>query len=316
MHNDEIFQLLSQIPSFDSQFLLFEVDIPSVYYGRTREGFLVFALDSQNTRLPRIMQQTKSLSFCFNEKGLFTIDGVQESRIIHLLVCKDCDPTKEDAFIRLTYAFSTKEVPQDPYYVAKLFAALASLFDKRHVASEMEMQGLYGELFTMLYFSEKGCDISKYWQSEDRMKYDFTISNQKKLEIKTTRRPVRIHHFRHSQLMSQSYEIFIVSIMLQKSDSGLSLLEIISTIRNKYQANYDLILHVESIISGIDESELSRFQFDEQYLRNNIRFFDAKNIPHFGELTPEGVINPEYDSDLSNTESVDAADVICWIEGG
>lgn len=315
MDNSEIIHALAQITSFDSQYLLFETDIPSVYYGRTREGLLVFALDSKNTKLPRFMQQTNSLSFCFNEKGLFTIDGNQETRIIHLLICKDNDPTKEDAFIRLTYAFSVNEYPDDPYYVAKLFAALSSLFDKRHAASEIELQGLYGELFSMIYFNENGCDISRYWQSEDRMKYDFTISNQKKLEIKTTTRPVRIHHFKHSQLMSQSYEIYVVSIMLQKSDAGLSLMELITEIRNSYQTNYDMILHIESIISGVDENELRHVQYDEQYLRSNIKVYDARTIPHFGELTPEGVINAEYDSSLTNIASVDIQKVIDWIKG-
>ena len=315
MKKDEIIRGLTQITSFDSQFLLFETDIPSAYYGRTREGLLVFALDSQNKKLPRFMQETNSLSFCFNEKGLFTINGIQESRIIHLLICKENDPTKEDAFIRLTYAFSLNEVPDEPFYVAKLFAALSSLFDKRHVASEIEMQGLYGELFSIIYFHENGCDISKYWQSEDRMKYDFTINNQKRLEIKTTTRSVRIHHFKHGQLMSRSYEIYVVSIMLQKSDGGLSLLDIISTIRELYQTNYDLILHIESIISGIDDNELERVQYDEQYLRRNIKIYDAKTIPHFGELTPEGVINAEYDSSLTNIENVDIHNVIGWIQG-
>ncbi len=315
MHNDEITRILSRMNSFHSQYLLFETDIPTVYYGRTKEGLLVFALDSQNTKLPRFMQQTNSLSFCFNEKGLFTIDGVEKVRIIHLLICKDNDPIKEDAFIRLTHAFSANEVPDDPYYVAKLFAALSSLFDKRHVATEIEMQGLYGELFSMLYFHEKGCDISKYWQSVDRMKYDFTISNQKKLEVKTTTRPIRIHHFKHSQLLSQSYEIYVVSIMLQKSDAGLSLMEILTKIRELYQGNYDLMLHIESIISGVDENELKRVQYDEQYLKSNIKIYDAKTVPHFGELTPEGVINAEYDSSLTNVTSVDINSVVNWIEG-
>ena len=316
MNNDEIIRLLSEVTSFESQYMLFETDIPFVYYGRTRDGLLVFALESQNTKLPRFMQQTNSLSFCFNENAFFTINGTRKSRIIHLLTCKDNDLTKEDAFIRLTYAFSTKEVPDDPYYVARLFAALSSLFDKRHVASEIEMQGLYGELFSMLYFNENGCDISKYWQSKDRMRYDFTISSQKKLEIKTTTRPIRIHHFRHSQLLSQSYEIYVVSLMLQKSDAGLSLMKLITDIRSIYHTNYDLILHIESIISGIDEIELGKIQYDEQHLRSNIKFFDAKTIPHFGELTPEGVINAEYDSSLTNITDVDIRNVIDWIEGG
>lgn len=314
MNNSEILNNLNQLASFDSQYMLFETDNPSVYYGRTQDGLLVFALDSQNKNLPRFLQQTNSLSFCFNEKGVFLIDGVKEERIIHLLVCKDKDAIKEDAFIRLTNAFSMSKQPDDPYYVAKLFAALSSLFDKQHVVSEMELQGLYCELFTILFFQERGCDISRSWQSRDRMKYDFAIGDQKKLEVKSTIKPIRIHHFKHSQLMSITYDIRIVSIMLQKSDAGLSLKDVITSIRDLYQTNYELMLHIDSLVSGIDDAELDQLKYDEAYLRSSIAFYDAREIPHFNELTPEGVFNPEYDSCLSNVEKMEIGEIVSWIE--
>lgn len=314
MNNNEILSNLNQMASFDSQYMMFETDNPSVYYGRTHDGLLVFALDSQNKKLPRFMQQTNSLSFCFNEKGIFLIDGVKEGRIIHLLVCKDKDATKEDAFIRLTNAFSMSKHPDDPYYVAKLFAALSSLFDKQHVVSEIELQGLFSELFTMLFFQEHGCDISRSWQSKDRMKFDFTISGEKKLEVKSTIKPVRIHHFKHNQLMSIIYDIRIVSIMLQKSDSGLSLKDVITSIRDLYQTNYDLMLHIDSLVSGIDDAELELLKYDESYLRSNIAFYDAREIPHFNELTPEGVFNPEYDSCLTNVNKMKIGEIVSWVE--
>lgn len=315
MNDNDIIRTLAQIDSFNSQYLLFETDIPCVYYGRTSDGLLVFALESKNEKLPRFIQQTNSLMFCFNEKGVFLIDGIEESRIIHLLVCKDKDATKEDAFIRLTNAFSMSTQPDDPYYVAKLFAALSSLFDKQHIASEMELQGLYCELFTMLFFQQQGCDISRFWQSRDRMRFDFTINNQRKLEVKSTIKPVRIHHFKHSQLLSLTYDIRIVSIMLQKSDAGLSLKEVIDTIRSLYQSNYDLMLHIDTLISGIDNEELELLQYDEPYLRNNIRIYDAKDIPHFNELTPEGIFNAEYDSCLTNVSYSGIEQTISWVEG-
>ncbi len=314
MNNDKIIQALQHMGSFNSEYLLFRAGTSNAYFGRNAEGYLVFVLGSQNERLPRFMQQTNSLSFCFNERGIFEIDGVQETKVVHLLICKETDQTKEDAFIRLTNAFSINETPDDPYYVAKLFAALSSLFDKRHVATDIELQGLYGELFTMLYFQENGCDISCYWQSRDRMNYDYTISNQKRLEIKSTTKPERVYHFKHSQLLSSSYDIRVVSIMLQKSDVGLSLMDIITDIRHLYQDNYKLMLHIDSLVSGMEEEEIKNIVFDEAYLRQNIRIYDARLIPHFNEMTPEGVFNAEYNSSLENIADISLEDIIQWIE--
>ena len=38
------------------------------------------------------------------------------------------------------------------------------------------------------------------------MKFDFSINNYKKIEIKTTTKDVRIHKFRHEQLVSDIYD--------------------------------------------------------------------------------------------------------------
>ena len=42
--------------------------------------------------------------------------------------------------------------------------------------------------------------------------------------------------------------------------------------------------------------------------------YDAKDIPHFGELTPEGVFNAEYDSCLVNVQDIDVEKIVNWIK--
>ena len=42
-------------------------------------------------------------------------------------------------------------------------------------------------------------DISEYYQIEDRRKFDFSISDRKKIDVKTTTKPERIHHFLQMQ---------------------------------------------------------------------------------------------------------------------
>lgn len=44
------------------------------------------------------------------------------------------------------------------------------------------------------------------------MKFDFSISEKVKLEVKATVKNIRTHHFRHEQLMTEVYDIFVCHI--------------------------------------------------------------------------------------------------------
>ena len=75
------------------------------------------------------------------------------------------------------------------------------------------------------------------------MKFDFSINENKRMEIKSTIKTSRTHHFKHDQLLSELYDIRIVSVMLQKNDYGESLGELIEQIRDKFADNYALLIH-------------------------------------------------------------------------
>ena len=314
MSNNEIWERLSSIPVPSSNYLVFTSDAPDCYFGKDSEGCVVFMLLSKSPQLPPINQETKSLRFILNQKCMFNCSGKEEKNTMHILTCKEKDPEKITAFIRLTKSFSSTEVGQDQYYLAKLFSSISALFDKQRRVSEIEVQGLFAELYTILYLNNHGCDVSRYWQSKNKMKFDFSFNDSKRMEIKSTLKSQRIHHFKHEQLLDQLYDIRIVSILLRKCDGGSSLSEVVEQIRSLYADNFPLMLHIESTVSQIDNDLLNNIKYDLPYLDNGIRFYDAKEIPHFNEKTPEGVFNAEYDCALDNAKSVDLKDLIAWIE--
>lgn len=174
----------------------------------------------------------------------------------------------------------------------------------------------YPSLVAIVNFSEKSCDLSRFWQSRNMMKFDFSISEKKRLEIKSTLKPSRTHHFKHDQLLSELYDIRIISFMLRKSDFGITLEDIIDTIREKYPDNYALLMHIETAIAYADKDMLRGIKYDELYLKDNMRCFDAKDIPHFNEKTPDGVFNAEYDCCLDNSTTVSEDFLINWVREG
>ena len=66
------------------------------------------------------------------------------------------------------------------------------------------------------------------------MKFDFTLTEKKRIEIKSTLKANRTHHFKHDQLLSELYDIRVVSIMLRRSDVGISLGDLIEKINEEY----------------------------------------------------------------------------------
>ena len=315
MDSKTIFERLKAKNASGQAFEVFSVD-ESCYFGKDKDNNVVFMIPSSMIRVIPVYQETRSLRFAFNKKCTFCNNDIVETKVVHLLTCKEKDEDKIMAFIRLTKAFAQNDRDNDQYYLARLFSSISALFDKDRKVSEIELQGLFAELYTIIYFGKKSCDLSRFWQSRNMMKFDFSISEKKRLEIKSTLKSSRTHHFKHDQLLSEIYDIHIISFMLRKSDFGVTLEELVDTIRETYADNYALLMHSETSIAHVDKDMLRGIKYDELYLKDNLRFFNAKDIPHFNEKTPDGVFNAEYDCCLDTSPTVSEDFLISWVKEG
>lgn len=311
MNTESIFNRIKSIDVPKSGYLVFRED-NFCFYGKDENGNPVFMLESSRPNISPIQQETQALRFSFNKKCQLNYDNNYLERTMHVLACKERNPIKIEAFVRLTNAFRSDTIP-DQYSLSKLFSSLSELFDKSHEISEMEVQGLFTELYMILYLKSFHCDISQFWQSQGKMKFDFSIGSQKRIEVKSTLRGERIHHFKHKQLLSELYDIRVVSFLLQRADFGISLGDLVENILRLYENQFSLVLHIENIISQIGNDTLYGVKYDENYLKDNIRFYDAKAIPHFTQKTPDGIFNAEYDCDLSTAPALQVNELIDWI---
>lgn len=309
----EILDKINLIHNNTQEYIVFADESNNCFFGKDKTGHVAFLIESLTPNIAAIQQETKSLSFTFNKHCKVTSDGKCAYKVMHSLVCKEDEPDKLETFIRLTKSFSLIDSGSDQYYFAKLFSSLSALFDKQRKVSEQEIQGLFAELYVILYFNNMECNIAKYWQSRDRMKFDFSFGNCRRLEIKSTLKSERIHHFKHEQLLSQLYDIKLASVMLRKSDYGISLGDIIKRIRRIYSDNFALMLHIDTLVSQLDEDIVNNLKYDEIYLKDNIRFYDAKGIPHFNEKTPDGVFNAEYDCQLDLVHYLSTDEIKKWV---
>lgn len=286
-------------------------NVSGVFWGKSSDNYIVFAIESKNHNIIPISQNTRYLKLFINYVFLVEHNGVAQNKNLSVLILKSIDKKYIELFVRLTLTLA-ENLSENK--LLAYFMELKDLFANSKKASLVELQGLYGELFSMYVLKiNYGVDISTYYQKEEKRKFDFSITDKKKIDVKTTTKPERTHHFLHMQLDIDRFDIKIISIMLQKDDMGMSLLDLITECKDLFEDNLSLIMRIESIIKNIDQEELGNLRFNYDYAKENMKIYAANDIPRLKEKNEEGVYNIEYDVTLSNAASISSSQFTNWL---
>lgn len=283
-----------------------------VLWGKDTNGHITFAFQTNNTNVLPQTQSTKYIKLAINNLFLVTTQGHSDERNLSALTLVSDDEAHIDLFIRLTLAFCRD---LDEAKLMSFFIGLKELFSKIGGQSQIQLQGIYGELLFMKYFYDThSVDVSQYYQSEQKRKFDFSVTEKKKIEVKTTIRQERVHHFLQQQLDIDRYDIRVVSIMLQRDDKGLSLFELLGMCRESFSHNLNLLIELEKITKGASRDDLDNMRFNYEYCISNMKLFDAVRIPRIKEKNKDGIFNVEYDCDLTNLSGITEDEAISWIQ--
>ena len=306
---EDIKLLLSELPTPSNGYNLIEDD--QTFWGKNSNNQIVFGFNSKNINVVPLKQTTQYLQLFINHEFDIILNNKTLRSKISLLVLRQIKPEYIDTFLRICISM-IDDLNEEK--LLKHFLELKALFSNEKIISKTELEGIFGELFAMYILkTEHNKDISIYYQREDRRKFDFNISDKKKIEIKTTLKPQRVHHFLHQQLDASKYDVKIISIMLQKDDAGMSLLDLINRCKKLFSYFFSIILHLELMTKDIDEDELESIRFNYYYAKENMKIFDVNKIPRIKEKNVDGVFNVEYDVDLTNTSDEPIEDVVDWI---
>lgn len=280
-------------------------------WGIGANGETLFGLNSSDSKLSSIVQSTKYLKLYINHVFSCLINGEQNLKKLSLYVLVNTESKMQELFVRLCLSM-TNNLNEEQ--MLRNFFDLKDLFTNRKKPSTIELQGMFGELFTIYYLKTNyGLDISTYYQKEEKRKFDFSISEKKKIEIKTTLKPERVHHFLHQQLDTDRFDIKIVSLMLQKDDCGMSLLDLINECKDVFSNYLLIILYIETMTKNIDDSNLDSIRFNIEYAKNYLKIFNGIDIPRIKEKDINGIFNIEYDVDLENVQSISKGKLIDWV---
>ena len=283
------------------------------YYGVDQDKNIAFISRSTNPNMRASAQQTKQLYLGQNIVcTVNTVHGVEKGSF-DIIICFDKDPANIITFLHLTqvYIEAAKTMANS---VVSFFDSLKTIFSNKQQSPLSELQGLYGELYFIDFMKKAGMDVGVYWQSQERMKFDFSVDATRKIEVKTTTSENRKHKFRHEQLVSDIFDIWIISFILRKDDKGLSLYELAETVMRSYPSNLQLHTHITKLLNNYSKSELQAIKFNQQYTDSNVRFYNTIDVPRFPDKQPDGVSNTEYDSDLSIVPPRQIKELIEWLK--
>ena len=228
------------------------------------------------------------------------LNGASCQDVVHILRCLSDNTREKELFLELATVLIT-EGDGSEESIMDTFNVLRTFFNNKKDISDNELVGLYAELYTICALHQS-MGIEQYWQSRDRMKFDFSITEKLKLEVKSTTKNSRTHHFRHEQLMTELYDIYVLSYMLRYDDEGLSLLDLILESKEYLKTDSKKLMKIDHVLKNVSEDRLRNLRFNRDYTNSNMHIYSASNIPKFNEVTPNGVANAEYDCVLDNIE--------------
>lgn len=231
----------------------------------------------------------------------------------HIIKIKKNDEYSRSQFETIyNYIFKKITEPQDDIQLSSLITSLEDFFKTTPERDKTKIQtGVFGELFTIKFLYDNGYkDIVKKFHTNFYSKHDVEISKDVKLEIKSTLSEKRIHHFKHNQISRTDVKVYVSSVLLEEAKEGVSLSEMFDMISSIF-VDPDAIFALKKlrIKCGIT-SEDQGLKFSLEKAKQDIKFYDAKEIPQISTNSNNCVTNIEYDSDLSAVNPIAINDFV------
>ena len=276
------------------------------YYVQEFADNIYFGIDKNNKIicLKRIFEPVEKIKFrtdCLellqNYDATLILDDKNIIGNFNIIICNSKDNNDIETIVRLCYFYLLNEKNND---MISLMKTLVELFQITSNKDEKYEVGLWGELFIIYYLNNKfNFNVSPFWHTDFFLKYDFSLDNIRKIEVKTTSKSIRIHRVKHEQIYTTN-NVLLVSVLVRKDDTGLSVYDLFDKIKESFCDDYNISVKYERMLRKIDRENAERY--DLTYSFNNVKFYKNKSIPKFESNEPDGVCHTEYDIDLTNVD--------------
>lgn len=236
---------------------------------------------------------------------IYDNNGVKFNQNYTILTLKSREKDVEDYFIELCIVLLQRLGSSPDIEDVKIeYEKLESIFIKLSKTSKESIIGVWGELF----FIESSNDPEYFidcWHKNPKDLFDFN-NGIDKIEVKTTTQKRRIHSFEIKQLAQiPGSKTLIASIQTIEIDTGVSILNLINSIKSRVSINFyeKLIEKTFDILGDKLQDSFDTF-YDYTVAKGNLKFFESESIPKPG-LIPTEVTEVRFAASLENVKAFD-----------
>lgn len=231
-----------------------------------------------------------------------TIDKKNEEGIFTVVRCMDAD----NELIRYFFNFIDpilKTLGPNPTLdsISRAINHLVELFRVLTQPPTKSVAGLWAELF-VIRDAKDPISLLNAWHANPEEKYDFN-DNAQRVEVKSTSKRDRIHHFSLEQLTPPAgSKVIIASLYVEGSGGGLSINDLVQEIKNLISEKPELIEKLDNVVFrtlGNALSQSMNCRFDRQLAQESLRIFEANSIPKISEPIPSEISDVHFRVDLS-----------------
>lgn len=274
--------------------------------GRSSEGFAVLVLRFERESPSREGRALSLITYQPPAAIEVVGQGSTDERAA-ILECKTSDQALVEYFFRIVRALIVDSpTTRDENEFMRALDRVIALFRALSKPGRSSAQGLWAEL-AMLVWAPVPHDAILAWHSNPRELFDFS-TGATRLDVKSTAKPVREHEFLLDQLNTEdSGHTLIASLMLETSDHGPSISDLVESIRLRTPGMQPLHAHVVAIVTesiGQGWREAGEVRFDLASARENLRVFEAGQIPSVSKTLPFGVSHVRFTSKLDGAEAL------------
>jgi len=282
-----------------------------VLIAKTAQGracLLVLTASSEETSPPPLRLENLTVQHGI-EGRVRTNIGIREG-VFSLIALLTGDKLLVDMFLRFAAAF-VQHFPQrpTPSGVSLELQRLVDLLQSLRKPATKTIQGLWAELFLIASRAKPSRWIDG-WHTDPMGLHDFVFGDTR-VEVKSTMAHERSHRFSHDQLSAPArVELFIASVLVERSNHGISVFDLADTIHQKASPEDSLLL--DTIIAstlGTDHAKARDVKFDPHRATDSLLFFPLKAVPRLTEEIPALLMDVSYTVRLNDPDGMTSLSV-------
>lgn len=231
------------------------------------------------------------------------LSGTTQDEVFTAVTCLIADPPIVRYFFDVIGGL-LQSIGPDPR-IAEVDAAVRSvsqLFQALAVPGTKSVQGVWSELF-LLASSRDIAVAASAWHLAPEDRYDFSMGAER-LEVKSSSRRRRVHHFSLDQLNpAAGVRLWVASLFVERSAGGLTLEALLTDICERVAPDQaSRIRRIASETLGASFANALELEFDRELAADSLRYYDHLSIPRVAMPVPVQLSDIHFQADLSGTD--------------